>query len=61
MILYPAISVLFSVGVGGSGFGGVGACIVESSLRPCLAQLIFSFFTNLSRSFAKQLASPAAY
>jgi hypothetical protein len=28
---------------------------------PCLAQLIFSFFTNLSRSSAKQLASPAAY
>jgi hypothetical protein len=26
-----------------------------------LAQLIFSFFTNLSRSFAKQLASAAAY
>jgi hypothetical protein len=30
-------------------------------LRPCLAQLIFSFFTNLSRSSAKQLASAAAY
>jgi hypothetical protein len=25
--------------------------------RPCLAQLIFSFFTNLNRSSAKQLAS----
>jgi hypothetical protein len=30
-------------------------------IRPCLAQLIFSFFTNLSRSSAKQLASAAAY
>jgi hypothetical protein len=30
-------------------------------LRPCLAQLIFSFFTNLSRSSAKQSASAAAY
>jgi hypothetical protein len=28
---------------------------------PCLAQLIFSFFTNLSRSSAKQTASAAAY
>jgi hypothetical protein len=26
-----------------------------------LAQLIFSFFTNLSRSSAKQIASAAAY
>ncbi|PWZ53012.1 hypothetical protein Zm00014a_032023 [Zea mays] len=31
------------------------------SYRPCLVQLIFSFFTNLSRSSAKQLASAAAY
>jgi hypothetical protein len=31
------------------------------SLWPCLAQLIFSFFTNLSRSSAKQIASAAAY
>jgi hypothetical protein len=30
-------------------------------LRPCLAQLIFSFFKNLSRSSAKQVASAAAY
>jgi hypothetical protein len=29
--------------------------------RPYLAQLIFSFFINLSRSSAKQLASAAAY
>jgi hypothetical protein len=29
--------------------------------RPCLAQLISSFFTNLSKSSAKQLASAAAY
>jgi bisphosphoglycerate-independent phosphoglycerate mutase (AlkP superfamily) len=29
--------------------------------RPCLARFIFSFFTNLSRSSAKQLASAAAY
>jgi hypothetical protein len=30
-------------------------------LWPCLIQLIFSFFTNLSRTFAKQLASATAY
>jgi hypothetical protein len=33
----------------------------EIKLRPCLAQLIFSFFTNLSRSSTKQIASAAAY
>jgi hypothetical protein len=29
--------------------------------RPCLSQLIFSFFTNLSRRSAKQTVSAAAY
>jgi hypothetical protein len=33
----------------------------QTQHRPCLAQLIFSFFTNLSRSSAKQAASAAAY
>jgi hypothetical protein len=33
MILYSSLSVSFSMGVGGSGFGGVGACIVGSSLH----------------------------
>src|SRR5699024_10359600 len=37
------------------------ACEDSSSQRPCLAQLIFSFITNLSRSSAKQSASVAAY
>jgi hypothetical protein len=33
----------------------------NAKLRPYLAQLIFSFFTNLSRSSAKQTASAPAY
>jgi hypothetical protein len=32
----------------------------KDSLWSCLAQLIFSFFTNLSRSSTKQTASAAA-
>jgi hypothetical protein len=32
-----------------------------TNFRPCLAPLIFSFFTNLSRGSAKQAASAAAY
>jgi hypothetical protein len=35
--------------------------LLHRTLRHCLAQLIFSFFTNLSRSFTKQTASAAAY
>jgi hypothetical protein len=34
---------------------------VDRVAVPCLAQLIFSLFTNLSRSSAKQGASATAY
>jgi hypothetical protein len=42
-----------------SGVEGTGYSL--HTLWSCLAQLIFSFFTNLSRSSTKQLASAAAY